>query len=93
MTEHKCGSAESCQFGEMCKPNYDIGGCSHFKQKKPLTNEEWLQTASTEQLAEWIVHIADQCTISHECNMCGLWCDEKQVIEWLKAPHHSEVEK
>ena len=52
-----------------------------------LTNEDFLRTATRQQLAEWIVHIADQCTISHECNMCGLWCDEKQVMEWLKQQH------
>ena len=54
---------------------------------EPMTEQEYLQTCTTEQLAEWIVHLADQCTISHECNRCESWCDEKRVVEWLKQPH------
>ena len=53
----------------------------------PMTNENWLRSCTTEQLAEWIVHLADDCTMQHECNLCNSWCDEKRVIEWLKQPH------
>lgn len=52
-----------------------------------MTNEYFLQTATTEELAEWIVHLADDCTMQHECNLCNSWCDEKRVMEWLKQPH------
>lgn len=55
-----------------------------------LTEQEWLQTASTEQLAEWIVHLADDCTRRHECNVCNSWFDEMKVLEWLKQPHKRE---
>ena len=51
------------------------------------TNEEWLRSCNTEQLAEWIVHLADDCTMQHECDLCNSWCDEKRVMEWLKQPH------
>lgn len=57
------------------------------KSGKPITEQEYLQTCNTEQLAEWVVHLADDCTMQHECNLCNSWCDEKRVIEWLKQPH------
>ena len=87
MTEYKCGSAKQCQFGDMCKPKYDIGGCSHYKNKKPQTNEEWLHSLNTEQLAEWIKgHM--------NCNFCPmrLKCEDmrdcmEHIKAWLKQPH------
>lgn len=54
---------------------------------KPMTEQEYIQTCNTEQLAEWIVHLADVCTMQHECRLCNSWCDEKRVVEWLKQPH------
>ena len=57
MTKYKCSSAESCQFGEMCKPNYNISACYHYKAKEPITNEEWLKSLDTEELAIWIERI------------------------------------
>lgn len=49
------------------------------------TEQEWLQTCDTEQLAEWIVYVGDQCTKG--CEDCVGWCDKDKVIEWLKQPH------
>jgi hypothetical protein len=81
MTEYKCGSAKQCQFGDMCKPEYDVGGCSHYKEKRPQTNEEWIHQCNTEQLAEEI----------YECVMTHPWHISKEVIlEWLKQPHQKE---
>jgi hypothetical protein len=97
MTEYKCGSAKQCQFGEMCKPSYDIGGCNHFKQKKPPTNEEYLRSCTTEQLAEVLnkifmtrtfCHICPEggvCDIGYECKYHG--GNTKDFVEWLKQPH------
>ena len=55
-----------------------------------MTEQEYLQTCTTGQLAEWIVHLADDCTMQHECDLCNSWCDEKRVMEWLKQPHTFE---
>ena len=52
MTEYKCGSAKSCKYGDMCKPNFNIGACSHYKAEEPQTNEKWIHTLNTKQLAE-----------------------------------------
>ena len=78
--------------GKICDVDDDITDIKELLEDtisriEEPTNEEWLRSLDTEQLAEWIVHIADQCTISHECNYCKSWCDEKRVVEWLKQPH------
>jgi NAD-dependent DNA ligase len=52
MTEYKCGSAKSCKYGDMCKPNFNIDVCSRYKAEEPQTHEEWLRQCTTEQLAE-----------------------------------------
>ena len=45
---------------------------------EPQTNEEWLRSCNTEQLAEEI----------YECVMTHPWHISKAVIlEWLKQPH------
>ena len=75
MTEYKCGSAKQCQFGDMCKPQYDIGGCSHYREKRPQTNEEWFCTLSTEEKANVIMNIKN--TILYK----------EQVLTWLKEVH------
>jgi hypothetical protein len=96
MTENKCGSAKQCQFGEMCKPKYDIGGCSHYKEKRPQTNEEWRKTCSAEEFAEWI---ADKINAKlrmalHDAELYDGDVDEKEYmenedewLEWLKEKH------
>ena len=86
MTEYKCGSAESCQFGDMCKPSYDIGGCFHFKQKKPMTNDEWRRTCSTEEFAEFIRKQRDDWSDGWYSD----WHPFSEIVAWLKAPHREE---
>ncbi len=47
----------------------------------PMTEQEYLQTCNTEQLAEEI----------YECVMTHPWHISKEVIlEWLKQPHQKE---
>lgn len=100
MTEYKCGSAESCEYGDMCKPKYDIGGCSHFKQKKLMARQEWIQTCTTEQLAEVLNKIFMAKTFCHICpegNVCNLGYKCKyhegeieDFVIWLKQPHNEK---
>ena len=92
MTEYKCGSAKKCMFGDMCKPLYDIGGCSHYKEYKPPTNEGFLRTATTEQLAKVLLSFCQ-----YPCEICKIQCDDggkctydialNTIVEWLKQPH------
>ena len=91
MTEYKCGSAKSCQFGKMCKPNYNIGACSHYKAEEPQTNEEYLKSCNTEQLADLMSRMVgcSNCPIPKDGRNCigtysGCW---HEIIKWLKQPH------
>lgn len=65
---------------------------------KPMTNEEWLQTATTEQLAEYLASTFDLCGAGcHHCflaNVCltkakngNCLTQEQMIVEWLKQPH------
>ena len=54
---------------------------------EPQTNEEWLRSATTEQLAEWIYQ--ERWTHSDGWyELCGHTV--KEVVEWLKQPHTTE---
>ena len=55
-------------------------GCKYCDGKgvvEPLTEQEWLQTATTEQLAEFLEKITDP----HVGYLDGYW------QKWLKQPH------
>lgn len=93
-----CERMKKCANGDYC--NYHVGflvsGCMNFKEKKPLTNEEWRKTCSTEDFAEWISNLA------YACMRCGMsngeaychtgYCiqDEADALMWLKQPHREE---
>ena len=80
MTEHKCGSAKSCKYGDMCKPNFNIGACSHYKAEEPHTNDEWRKTCSAEEFAEFL------CNVGFE-NETIVRKFKSEWAEWLKQPH------
>ena len=85
MTEYKCGSAKSCKYGDMCKPNFNIGACSHYKAEEPQTNEEWIHTLNTEQLAEVLFSwykLGRRDVINNHTEVKKDW-----LIERLKQPH------
>ena len=78
---------------------YQCDDCgTHFDKSENivLTEQEWLQTATTEQLAEWIVNITDYCYMcgSNPQNYrnfpFGKCVDKEHVVEWLKQPHTKE---
>ena len=59
---------------------------------EPLTEQEWLQTATTEQLAEFLCNVAVTDVLWDKIRQ-PYYTDGKQaVVEWLKQPH-SEVGK
>ena len=71
----------------------------HGSGEVEMTNEEWLRTATTEQLAEWLVQFVDFCAAG--CSHCAIEkiCMDKkykdlspeQMVEvWLKQPHREE---
>ena len=59
-------------------------GCKYCDGKgvvEPLTNEEWLKSANTEQLAELLYDIRYDYQVPWK---------NKGVVEWLKQPHIKE---
>ena len=60
--------------------SYSITRCASKTVKPILTNEEWLQTATTEQLIEFLEKITDP----HVGYLVGYW------EMWLKQPHTKE---
>lgn len=98
----KCKLSEKCEFGNLCKDatrhdSLTVLGCSSFKTKKPMTEQEYLQTCNTEQLAEYLASTFDLCGAGcHHCflaNVCltkakngNCLTQEQMIVEWLKQP-------
>ena len=98
----KCKLSEKCKFGNLCKDatrhdSLTVLGCSSFKAKEPMTNEEWLHTLNTEQLAEFL---ADKCNEVVETVLSDASCDigdidnddywyrQADFVAWLKEKHN-----
>ena len=66
---------------------------------QPMTEQEYLQSCNTEQLAEWLGDKLDYCQIMWywACDKCT-WSkkhescmnDKEKWMEWLKQPHKEE---
>jgi hypothetical protein len=91
----RCKLSDKCDFGDLCKyatrhDSLTVLGCSSFKEKEPLTNEEWRKTCSAEDFAYWL---ADVCAWAMEEFRCGN--TEKANIDywkmWLKEKHDGNV--
>ena len=52
-----------------------------------LTEQEWLQTADTEQLAEWIAKQCGNAVMESTYDVPKLR-KKRYWVEWLKQPHH-----
>lgn len=94
--EVKDNLCETC--GTICPFDDEHLECDNYT---PLTNEGWLRTATTEQLAEWlnnkiiICAVCDQqksCEylINETCHLCPFHEGKNKSWEvWLKQPHNS----
>ena len=61
--------------------------------EKPMTNEEWIKQANTEQLAEWIVYVLYDKEFKKHIDKMGyinMHSPKTEVREWLKQPHKDE---
>lgn len=88
-----CAKFKGC---DLSSPN--VNECADYKEQ--MTNEEWLHTLNTEQLAEVLnkifmtrtfCHICPEggvCDIGYECKYHG--GNTKDFVEWLKQPHTKE---
>ena len=59
---------------------------------EPMTNEEWLRSCTTEQLAKWLQEHMDCSNCDCNKDLCykGYDCCELAFLEWLKQPHTNE---
>ena len=85
----------SKEVGE-CDYCYGTGEVNDWETEsteEPMTNEEWIKSLDTEQLAEWIASVVKKAISIKENNdivmlESAVWWDE-----WLKQPHREENEK
>ena len=80
--------------GTICPFDDEHEECEHYK---PMTNEDWLRSCNTEQLAEWISDITCNCwgckrIYVEDCpnyaRYKACFCDKEDVVDWLKATTH-----
>ena len=98
----KCKLSEKCEFGNLCKDatrhdSLTVLGCSSFKTKEPLTNEERIKQCTTEQLAEWIADKSNEiiswilAEVDEHDGECidedDYWQKKSDFVEWLKEVH------
>ena len=69
-----------------------ISKLDEMKKPKPMTNEEYLRSLNTEQLAKVLLSFCQ-----YPCEICKIECDDgnactynkalNTIAEWLKQPH------
>ena len=70
------------------KPLEDvISKLDEMKNPKPMTNEEYLKSCNTEQLAEWISKATIDAWFRQVNNELPKPNGAKEWAEWLKQPH------
>ena len=85
-----CKRSEQCEHADICKyaksNAYDILGGSCYRPKKPQTNEEYIRSCSTEELAEVLLEIYKDGINDYKTDW---WEDSKEDwMEWLKETHN-----
>ena len=78
--------SKKCVWHDMCKLPYDIGGCSHYQEKRPQTNEEWFYSLSTEEKAKTIICLA--VNSMHKKRKGLIENDVNEIMRWLKEKHN-----
>lgn len=78
---------DECKFVEDCV-DYGWEDCKKFTQKpsEPMTNEEWLRSCTTEQLAEFLTKIILDDKRFRMTMVGGV----NETKMWLKQPHHEK---
>ena len=88
-----------CEQGDTCVAHegYDILKCTAFKYKGvPMTNEEWIKSLKTEELAEFLAdkcnEVVDTVLSDASCNIDDAdqddyWYRKTDFVEWLKEIH------
>lgn len=91
MTDVKI-KCDSCKFVDGCV-DYGWSECKKFTQKpsEPMTEQEYLQTCTTEQLAD----VFFEYRYINATPQQQLWLSANEdfvkggIVEWLKQPHNN----
>ena len=101
MTDDIKIKCDDCKFVENCV-DYGWQDCKKFTQKpsEPQTEQEYLQTCNTEQLAEFLIASIKKCKFCasgigfnevQHCPFGECGCHFKgKVVAWLKQPHKGD---
>ena len=68
----------------------DCPSCDGKGVVEPLTNEEWLRQANTEELAEWMVMLQLVGVYPIKRGSVDTEMFIADTVEWLKKPHTTE---
>lgn len=81
---------DNCSPRNQCTTDKNRTECKYYQ---PQTNEEWLHTLNTEQLAEAIlqqwIHGAYRGVGEFGLTDKEIECAREDIVEWLKQPHNS----
>lgn len=87
----KCDNVFACN---VLRPEVELLGCSFYKPKKPMTNEEYLKSCNTEQLAEHLLNVwmdgAFNVNAEFGLNEAQIEKHKGYIVEWLKQPYSGE---
>ena len=64
-----------------------------LKKPKPMTNEEYIRTCSTEELAEFLITVAFEKRFKERIHWYGyanMHSYKTEVLEWLKEKHNDK---
>ena len=89
----KCKLSDKCEFGNLCKDatrhdSLTVLGCSSFKTKKLMTNEEFLRSANVNDMARCIATKLLELA-RHEYGIYDV-VDYATIFEWLKDVHNAD---
>ena len=89
---------DSCSPREGCTAEKNRTECRFYQ---PMTEQEYIQTCNTEQLAEFLIASIKKCKSCAsgigadevaDCPFGECGCHFKdEVVKWLKQPHHESV--
>lgn len=84
----KCPTCESCEYTQYCGATEIMRKCERHNKKVEQTNEEWMRSATFEELAgaiyEW--HTKGYARGRLEVDLNPI----TEVVEWLKQPYREK---
>ena len=76
----KCPTCESCEYAQYCGATEIMRKCERHNKKVEQTNEEYMQTCSSDELANTIFRLIVHGTVIRP--------DREYIKKWLKEKHN-----